>query len=166
MKFYLVDKIERIDPGRRIVAIKNLSLAEEYLADHFPAFPVMPGVLMLEALVQTAAWLVRLQQDWSYSLIVLQAARNIRYANFVAPGHTLRMDVELVSLEGQLAKFKALGTLEDGREAVSGKLELKCLNVADVFPPGAAADPQILASLREQFKIIGGPDALAAAAAQ
>jgi hypothetical protein len=62
-----------------------------------------------------------------------------------------------------LAKFKALGTLEDGREAVSGRLELKCLNVADVCPPAAAADPAILASLRQQFKLIGGPEALAAA---
>ncbi len=58
MKFLLVDRIESIQPGQRIVTTKALTLAEEYLADHFPAFPVMPGVLMLEALVQSAAWLV------------------------------------------------------------------------------------------------------------
>ena len=56
MKFCLVDRIESIEPGKRIVCIKALSLAEEYLADHFPAFPVLPGVLMLEALTQSAAW--------------------------------------------------------------------------------------------------------------
>ncbi|MHC4717931.1 MAG: hotdog family protein, partial [Planctomycetota bacterium] len=68
MKFHLVDRIESVEPGSRIVGIKSLSLAEEYLADHFPAFPVLPGVLMLESLVQTAAWLLRVEQDWSRSL--------------------------------------------------------------------------------------------------
>ena len=86
MKFYLVDKIESISPGKRIVTYKALSLAEEYLADHFPAFPVLPGVLMLEALAQSAAWLLRVQPDFTKSVIVLAAARNVRYTNFVQPG--------------------------------------------------------------------------------
>ncbi|MAF57059.1 MAG: hypothetical protein CMK03_03890 [Ponticaulis sp.] len=67
MKFHLVDRIESLEPGRRIVTIKALSLAEEYLADHFPAFPVLPGVMMIEALVQSAAWLVRVEQDFARS---------------------------------------------------------------------------------------------------
>ena len=156
MRFFLVDKVERIELGKRIVAVKNLSLAEEYLADHFPAFPVMPGVMMLEALTQTAAWLVRLEQQWSKSLIVLQAARNVRYGNFVAPGDMLRMDCELMGLEGDLAKFKAVGTLRDGATAVTGRIELKSLNVADVFPPAAAADARILAQLKQQWTLVGG----------
>ena len=90
MKFCLVDRIESIEPGKRIVTIKALSLAEEYLADHFPIFPVMPGVLMVEAMVQSAAWLVRVEQDFSKSLILLSSARNVRYGNFVAPGMVLR----------------------------------------------------------------------------
>ncbi len=162
MKFHLVDKIERIEPGKRIVAIKNLSLAEEYLADHFPTFPVMPGVMMLEALVQTAAWLVRLQQNWSKSLIVLSSARNVKYGNFVAPGNTLRMDVELVGMAGDTASIKACGYVGEGRLAVGGKLELKCMNVADVFPAAVGADERIIAQLKQQFRLIGGPEALAA----
>jgi 3-hydroxyacyl-[acyl-carrier-protein] dehydratase len=165
MKFLLVDKIERIEPGKRIVAIKNLSLAEEYLADHFPAFPVMPGVMMLEALVQTAAWLVRIQQNWSKSLIVLTAARNVKYGNFVAPGNTLRMDVELSGIEGDKVTIKAAGYVGEGKLAVGGKLELKCLNVADVCPAAVGADERIIAQLKKQFKLIGGPEALAAAGA-
>ena len=58
MKFNLIDKIESISDDR-IVASKQVSLAEEYLADHFPTFPVLPGVLMLEALTQAAGWLLR-----------------------------------------------------------------------------------------------------------
>ena len=58
MRFTLVDRIVALEPGKTITAVKNLSLAEEYLADHFPGFPVLPGVLMLEAMTQAAAWLV------------------------------------------------------------------------------------------------------------
>ena len=78
MKFHLVDRIEALDPPERIVTMKCLSAAEEYLADHFPTFPVMPGVLMLESCVQAAAWLVRLATDWTASIVVLHRARNVR----------------------------------------------------------------------------------------
>src|ERR687888_105779 len=61
MRFNLVDRIVEVQPGRSLRAVKNLTLGEEYLADHFPAFPVMPGVLMLEALVEAGAWLLRLK---------------------------------------------------------------------------------------------------------
>ena len=164
MKFYLVDRIERIEPGKRIVGVKALSLAEEYLADHFPAFPVLPGVLMLEAMVQTAAWLLRLEQNWSKSIIDLSSARNIRYGNFVAPGSILRVQAELVKIEGEIATFKGAGTLEGGQQAVSGRLELRSRNVADIFPPAAAADARIIEHLKQRFQLIGGPGALAAAA--
>src|SRR5690349_1993879 len=59
MRFTLIDRIVELEPGARIKAIKALSMAEEYLGDHFPKFPVLPGVLMLEALTQAGAWLVR-----------------------------------------------------------------------------------------------------------
>ena len=163
MKFHLVDRIERIEPGKRIVVVKTLSLAEEYLADHFPAFPVMPGVLMLESLVQAAAWLLRVEQDFSRSLIVLGAARNVRYSSFVVPGNIFRGEAELIGFDGGLGKFKAVGRTGDGAQAVQGRLELRCFNVADVSPAAAGADERIIAQLKQQFRLIGGPEALAAA---
>ncbi|HWC90817.1 MAG TPA: beta-hydroxyacyl-ACP dehydratase, partial [Pirellulales bacterium] len=75
-----------LQPGVRITTIKSLSLAEEYLADHFPRFPVMPGVLMLESLTQTGAWLVRASEDFAHSMVLLKEARNVKFANFVVPG--------------------------------------------------------------------------------
>ena len=163
MKFHLIDKIEQIEPGKRLVGIKALSLAEEYLGDHFPVFPVMPGVLMLEALVQAAAWLVRLEQDFSKSMVVLSAARNVRYGNFVAPGGILRIEVERLKTEGDITKFKGIGTVGDGQTAVQGRFELKSFNVADFFAPASAADERIIAQLKEGFKLIGGSEALKAA---
>lgn len=169
MKFYLVDRIDSLEPGKRpdgtsggrIVASKALSLAEEYLADHFPGFPVLPGVLMVEALVQSAAWLVRVEQDFARSVIVLGAARNVRYANFVQPGKILRCEVEAMQIADSSAKFKAAGFVDDA-QAVSARLELRCFNLSEMRPSLADADAEIVAALRRQFRLIGGPEALAA----
>src|SRR5207244_329602 len=64
MRFNLVDRILEVQPGKLLRAVKNLTLGEEYLADHFPTFPVMPGVLMLQTLVEAGAWLLRLTSDF------------------------------------------------------------------------------------------------------
>ena len=167
MKFQLVDKIELIEPARRIVTIKALSLAEEYLADHFPAFPVLPGVLMLEALVESAAWLVRLAQDFANSIVVLASAQNIRYSNFGSPGKWLRCEVEALSIGESAARFKACGFVcepgaPQGRQAVSGRLELRCYNLAQRYDYLADADAAIVAELKRRFELVGGPAALAA----
>lgn len=164
MKFHLVDKIEAIEPGKRIVTIKALSLAEEYLADHFPAFPVLPGVLMLEAMVQSAAWLVRVAQDFATSVIVLSAARNVRYASFVTPGDVLRCKVDAMRISPDTAKLKGVGAVGD-RQVISAKLELRCLNLAEEHSYLAEADTAIVEQLREQFKLIGGPAAIQAGSA-
>ena len=159
MKFHLVDKIESIEPGRRIVTVKAVSLAEEYLADHFPTFPVLPGVLMLEALVQSAAWLVRLQQGFAKSVIVVAAARNVRYAGLVRPGSLLRCEAEAKSIDETCAKFKASALVCDApgapaRKAVTATLELRCFNLAEKHAYLAAADAAIVAGLRQRFELI------------
>jgi 3-hydroxyacyl-[acyl-carrier-protein] dehydratase len=164
LKFHLVDRIESIEPGRRIVTTKALSLAEEYLADHFPAFPVLPGVLMLEALVQSAAWLVRIQQDFAHSVVVLRSARNVKYSSFVQPGGCLRCEVDAVSIEDASAAFKGKGFVGQA-QAVSARLELRCLNLAQRRPSLAEADARIVSDLRRRFALIGGPAALANAGA-
>ena len=162
MKFHLVDRIESLVPGKQIVTIKALSLAEEYLADHFPAFPVLPGVLMLEALVQSAAWLVRIRQDYARSIIVLRSVRNVRYASFVQPGQMLRCELDALEIGQDAARFKGVGSVE-GRQTVSARLELRCFNLADRHDYLAVGDEQIVRQLRQRFALIGGPDALAAA---
>src|SRR5437868_11223432 len=95
MRFNLVDEIRQLEPSRRIQAVKNLTLGEEYLADHFPGFPVMPGVLMLQTLVEAGAWLLRVSEDFRHSLIVLREARNLKYGTFMEPGRRMAVSVEL-----------------------------------------------------------------------
>src|ERR1700681_578193 len=124
MRFVLIDRIIELNPGQSLVAVKNLSMAEEYLADHFPGFPVMPGVLMLEAMTQAGAWLVRAGEDFAHSIVVLKEARNVKYSNFVAPGQTLTVTVEIINQDARLTRLKAQGTVE-GEVQLSGRLVLE-----------------------------------------
>src|ERR1700704_5815533 len=96
MRFNLVDRLLDFEAGKSIRMVKNLTLAEEYLADHFPTFPVMPGVLMLETLVEAGAWLLRLTEDFRHSVIVLREARNVKYGSFMQPGFSLVVTAEMM----------------------------------------------------------------------
>src|ERR1700756_5953880 len=123
MRFHLIDRILEVQPGKGLQAVKNLTLGEEYLADHFPGFPVMPGVLMLEALVEAGAWLLRITEDFRHSVITLRSAKNVKYGNFMEPGRRLTITAELVAQNGPLATFKGKGDVE-GNQTVSAKLVL------------------------------------------
>lgn len=151
MYFSLIDKIDTIEPGKRITATKALSLAEEYLQDHFPNFPVMPGVLMLEALTQTSAWLIRYSENFAHSIVVLKEARNVKYARFVQPGQTLNIVSEIVQEEGNLVTLKAEGTVE-GQTNLKAKLILCRYNLADTDPSQVLTDKRITAEMQGQFK--------------
>lgn len=155
MKFVLIDRISELEPGRRVVAHKALSLAEEYLADHFPTFPVLPGVLMVEAMVQASAWLVRAALDFGPSLVLLKEARNVTYKSFLAPGQTLTIVSECRELTGDRSVFDARG-LVDGHEIVRGRLTLRHLSLADSEPRLAGTDDALRRQMRELFELIRG----------
>lgn len=163
MRFTLVDRIVRLQPGESIEAVKNLSLAEEYLADHFPGFPVMPGVLMLEAMTQAAAWLIRASEDFAHSTVLLKEARNVKYASFVEPGKTLLVSAEVIEQDERLTKVKAQGTV-DGKPTVSARLVLERYNLAEQKPGDAVTDEVIRFKLRELFSLLYRPEADAVAA--
>jgi 3-hydroxyacyl-[acyl-carrier-protein] dehydratase len=131
-----------------LTAVKNVSLAEEYLADHFPEFPVLPGVFMLEAATQAASWLVRLSENYAHSLITLQEARSVKFTDFVSPGHQLRITVEQLKREDALVSFKFQGDVE-GRVCVSGRLTLECSNLADDDPELAGLDARLIGYQRQ-----------------
>jgi 3-hydroxyacyl-[acyl-carrier-protein] dehydratase len=153
MRFTLIDRIVELEPGVKISAVKNLSMAEEYLADHFPGFPVMPGVLMLEAMTQTGAWLVRASEDFAHSMVTLKEARNVKYANFVEPGQTLTISAEVLDQNERETKLKAQGTV-NGVTAVSARLVLERYNLADEDPDRRIADDVVKQGLRELFSLL------------
>jgi 3-hydroxyacyl-[acyl-carrier-protein] dehydratase len=151
MRFRQLDQILELQPGKRIVAVKRLEPDEEYLKDHFPGFPVMPGVLMLEAMFQAGAWLVYASEDFQHALVVLKEARNVKFADFVEPGEQLVVTAEMLGQEGPLVKLKAQGVVGDS-VAVSGRLVLNRSNEGDREPSRAMTDTLSVHELRRLFR--------------
>ncbi len=147
MRFSLIDRIEQLEPGASITTIKCLTMAEEYLGDHFPGFPVMPGVLMLEAMTQTAAWLIRATEDFAHSMVLLKEAKGVKYGQFVEPGQTLQVTAEIVSQKSRETTVKAKGMI-DGQVTVQGRLVLERFNLADTSADLAATDTLLKRDLR------------------
>jgi 3-hydroxyacyl-[acyl-carrier-protein] dehydratase len=161
MRFSLIDRIVQFEAASRIEAIKGLSLAEEYLADHFPRAPVMPGVMMLEALTEACCWLVRASSDFRHSIVVLKEARSVKYASFVEPGKLLTVSANWLGQDDQVTKFKAQGTI-DGVVAVSARLVIEHYNLAERQADGAVTDQYLTGRLRELFQILYRPEMAAA----
>ena len=153
MRFHLLDRIVEVRPGEALRAVKNLTLGEEYLADHFPRFPVMPGVLMLQTLVEAGAWLLRLTDDYRHSVIVLREARNVKYGTFMEPGRQMEVTVELVGREEDLATFKGKGECQ-GETTVSARITLAYSNLRDIDPAWKATDERIVRHLRDQVGVL------------
>ena len=153
MQFTLVDRILELEPGRRIVAVKNLTLAEEYLAEHFPGFPVLPGVLMLEAITQASAWLIRVTEDYAHSVVVLKSAKAVKYGNFVTPGRQLMIEAEITKATEGETEIRARGTV-DGANTVAGRVTMESYNLRDREPALHTLDGEIVAALKKQFLVV------------
>lgn len=129
MRFELIDSVLEVETesgNERLRAVKQVSLAEEYLADHFPTFPVLPGVLMVEAMVQACRALS--QRLGCESRLVLGSARAVKFGSFVAPGDRLEVAVSLSKRTGDVWSFKGEGLVSRADQlerAVSGRLELR-----------------------------------------
>lgn len=158
MRFCLLDRIIELEPGVRITATKRLRPDEEYLRDHFPRFPVMPGVLMLEAMYQASAWLIRQTEGFANSLVLLKEARNIKYADFVTPGKELTVRAEIIKQDDKLTTLKAQGTIGEA-VAVHGRLVLERFTMAERFPTLKEIDPYMRAELRPVLSRLLAPPA-------
>ena len=154
MKFVLLDRVTELVAGEKICAVKALSLGEEYLGDHFPMFPVLPGVLMIEAMVQTAAMLVRVTNEFAQSVIVLAEARNVKYKSFVKPGNILQMSLVAKEISANNSSF--VGSAEvDGRAMVEGRFKLRHFNLADTKADLASVDERITKEMKCRARLVG-----------
>jgi 3-hydroxyacyl-[acyl-carrier-protein] dehydratase len=124
VRFELVDRVLERTPDR-LVAVKAVTSAEEYLGDHFPGFPVLPGVMMLEALVQAG----RLLADDPGGPLVVSEVRNVRYGNMVRPGQTLRVEVTLKGMDESGYDLTGVGSVDE-QVAVQGRFKLTRLQTA------------------------------------
>ena len=150
MKFGLIDRIVELARGKRIVAVKGVSLAEEYLAEHFPTFPVLPGVLVLEAMSEAGAWLVRDAQDFRSSIILLREAKNVTYKSFVKPGNLLRLEVTCRQLAQDTSDFAGVGYCNE-QEVVKARFGLTHLSVRQQHESLAVVDQGIIAQAKAEF---------------
>ncbi len=153
MRFILIDKIVSLKSGKEIKAIKSVSLAEEYLADHFPAFPVLPGVLLLEGLIESASWLVREAQNFAHSMILLKQARNVKYRSFLAPGAQIEYTVEAKTIEEDVSSFSGFG-LSQGQRIVEARFGLRHFNLSDEISTMAEVDAKIIEEMKKRWKLL------------
>ena len=124
--FVLVDRVLEIVPGERIVALKNVTINEPYFVGHFPRLPVMPGVLIIEALAQAAALLtyqtLNLQQG-DGTLFYFAGIDGARFKRPVTPGDQLRLEVEMIRVMRGVGKFRTRALVES---TVVAEAELMC----------------------------------------
>ena len=153
MRFILIDKVVSLEAGKQIKAVKNVSLSEEYLADHFPTFPVLPGVLLLEGLIESASWLVRRTENFAHSMILLEQARNVKYKSFLAPGSQIEYTVKARSIEENVSSFSGVG-LSEGDLIVEARFALRHFNLADKDSAMAAVDAGVIESLKKRWELL------------
>lgn len=128
MRFRQLDKITLLIPGDRIVAQKTLTGREDYLRDHFPRFPVQPGVLMLESLYQAAQLLVRATEEFRPGLVILREAKNVKFASFLQPGQSLLVEAEILKRSETTTTVKVSGKNSSGETCVAGRLVIDCIS--------------------------------------
>lgn len=151
MKFSQIDRIVDLQVGKSVTAVRRVDPDEELLQDHFPLFAVLPGVLMLEAIYQSCCWLTLATEDFRIGSLVLAEAKNVKFADFLAPGEVLTIHCELIKTEDDRWTFKCQGSKGDVT-AVSARI------VIAHRPQGLPGDPQelheafVASARRQQFQ--------------
>jgi 3-hydroxyacyl-[acyl-carrier-protein] dehydratase len=113
--FLLVDRIEELEPGVRAVGIKNVTQNEPFFQGHFPDYPVMPGVLVVEAMAQVGAVGVMAGGEHQDKLALFAGIDGVRFRRQVLPGDVLRMEVEIERLKGRVGRGRGRATIGEER---------------------------------------------------
>jgi 3-hydroxyacyl-[acyl-carrier-protein] dehydratase len=113
--FLLVDRVDELEPGVRAVGIKNVTQNEPFFEGHFPEYPVMPGVLIVEAMAQVGAVGVMAVEEYRQKLALFAGIDGVRFRRQVVPGDVLRMEVEISRLKGQIGRGKGRATVDGQR---------------------------------------------------
>ncbi len=117
--FLLVDRIDELDPGQRAVGIKNVTANEQFFQGHFPDYPVMPGVLIVEAIAQVGAVALLSLEEHKGKIAFFAGIDNVRFKQQVKPGDTLRLEVELKQIRRGIGSGSGVATV-NGNVACKG----------------------------------------------
>lgn len=120
--FLLVDKVLELEAGKKIVAIKNVTANEPFFQGHFPEFPIMPGVLIVEALAQTAGICTSVGGDGGGKLGLFAGIEAMKFKRPVLPGDTLKLEAEIIMNKLGIVKAKVKATVED-QVAAEGEIK-------------------------------------------
>ena len=119
--FLLIDTVEELEPGVKCVAKKNVTMNEPHFMGHFPENPVMPGVLIIEALVQTGAVAILCQDEWKGKTAYFAGINNAKFKQKVVPGDTLELTTEIIKVKGPIGVGKAVARV-NGKVACMAEL--------------------------------------------
>ncbi len=119
--FLMIDKVEEYVPGESCTAYKNVCINEQYFMGHFPGQPIMPGVLIVEALAQTGAVAILSMKENEGKNALFGGIDNFRFKKQVLPGDTLKLEVKIIKRKGPIGIGEAIATV-DGKVAAKGEL--------------------------------------------
>lgn len=129
MRFILIDRICEIEKGTKASGIKNLAMSEDYFEHHFPFFPLMPGVLILEAMVELSRWLILYSSDFQ-TYGILQRVDRLKLREPAHPGDTLLVSVEWQGGNAEIPRFTGRVTLL-GKPIAEAQFENRLIPVPD-----------------------------------
>ena len=120
--FLLIDKVEDYEPGQYAVAYKNFTYDEYFFRGHFPEYPIVPGVLTVEALAQTGAVAILSQEEFKGKIAVFAGIDNCKFKRAIVPGDTVRLETKITAVRGPVGVGEAVATV-DGKVAVQATLK-------------------------------------------
>jgi len=126
--FLMIDRVDELEPGKRAVAVKNVTADEYFFQGHFPEYPIMPGVLIVEALAQTAGIAVAVLEEGGDRLGVLAGIDSMKFKKQVVPGDTLKLESEIVSNRMGVVKAKVKASV-DGQVAAEGEIKFAMVKI-------------------------------------
>ncbi len=137
--FLMIDRVLEMEPRKRVVAIKNVTINEPHFAGHFPDYPIMPGVLMVEAIAQTGGALLLTEiRDRDDKLMVFTGIENAKFKRPVVPGDQLRIEVTVLNWRTRAVKMQGIISVEG---KVVCEANVTCMVVPRVRTPAVAAEP-------------------------
>lgn len=136
MRYYLIDRILDWEADRKIRGLKNVAMTEDFLQYHFPKYPTMPGVLLIEAMAQLAGWLEAASSDFTRWFLI-EHVQQCKFYGFARPGDQVEIEVEVMAAEGSARKaYRAVATVS-GQRRVGAEFDGTIVPLADLELPGA-----------------------------